>query len=639
MLFREWFIPDCDRSRGLGLRLLWFTIALLLGTGLLVVPSHAQQPSPTFDPTQVTTPPDPPVALFGEAIYQQRCASCHGAEGGGDGPVAAQLPGPATAFADPDAIWTRTPAQLFHTTKFGRLQNLMPPWQNELSDAEIWQAVAYAWSLHTSEAETSAGAELYAANCAACHGPEGAGDGPDAPVDLVNFRDLDYAIANSQADWLAAWQAAHPDVGAAWDDAEKRSVLEAIRTFSYTPPWGATYQPGTGLLRGTLLPGSADATVITDMITGTSMITDTVVTLEVYAGFSAVTTLTTTVDATGNFTFTELATDPNLNYLATTTYADIRYNSELLAFTESQELAAAITLYATTDDATAIQMNSIHWIIDPRPGAVVMVEVYSVNNSADRTYVGREIDGLPQLATVAIPVPAAAEDLGFENGLLGGRFQRVGDMAYDTAPILPGQDARQIIMRYLLPEQNGTASVTRTFDQAVPQMSLLVAELPGLEIEIPGFALASRETFQEQTYQLWRPEVGSPSEMTIRLTGLLGAGEQDPRAMPGAVGETATTTAGVATVAAPLLAMWTPWALVAMLVVGLIGAVGWSLQRGRLHAAATGAQRGNERALLIEQIAQLDDQRAAGEVSDSAWQQQRARLKAQLLELAAQERH
>ena len=109
----------------------------------------------------MTVPLAPPLAAAGRASYAANCAPCHGEQGLGDGPTAAELPGPPTAFADPAAVWDQSPGMLFHTTKFGRLQALMPPWSNRLNDGEIWDTVAFAWSLHTSAAETEAGATLY----------------------------------------------------------------------------------------------------------------------------------------------------------------------------------------------------------------------------------------------------------------------------------------------------------------------------------------------------------------------------------------------------------------------------------------------------------------------------------------------
>lgn len=48
-------------------------------------------------------------------------------------------------------------------------------WQ--LTDLEIWDLVAWVWQANTSAAEIAEGQRLYAANCAACHGETGRGDG------------------------------------------------------------------------------------------------------------------------------------------------------------------------------------------------------------------------------------------------------------------------------------------------------------------------------------------------------------------------------------------------------------------------------------------------------------------------------
>lgn len=47
----------------------------------------------------------------------------------------------------------------------------------DLTDAEKWDVVAYIWQSNTTENALTNGRELYAQNCAACHGESGAGDG------------------------------------------------------------------------------------------------------------------------------------------------------------------------------------------------------------------------------------------------------------------------------------------------------------------------------------------------------------------------------------------------------------------------------------------------------------------------------
>jgi plastocyanin len=51
------------------------------------------------------------------------------------------------------------------------------PAAGALSDAQVWDLVAWVWSSHTTTADLAVGRALYAADCAACHGESGAGDG------------------------------------------------------------------------------------------------------------------------------------------------------------------------------------------------------------------------------------------------------------------------------------------------------------------------------------------------------------------------------------------------------------------------------------------------------------------------------
>jgi mono/diheme cytochrome c family protein/plastocyanin len=48
---------------------------------------------------------------------------------------------------------------------------------NDLSDQDVWDLVAWVWQSNTTPDEIQTGRELFVANCAACHGENGAGNG------------------------------------------------------------------------------------------------------------------------------------------------------------------------------------------------------------------------------------------------------------------------------------------------------------------------------------------------------------------------------------------------------------------------------------------------------------------------------
>jgi mono/diheme cytochrome c family protein len=67
---------------------------------------------------------------------------------------------------DPDFYRANSPYQAFEVLA-----------STNLSDSEKWDVVSYIWQSNTTPDALTNGRELYAQNCAACHGENGAGDG------------------------------------------------------------------------------------------------------------------------------------------------------------------------------------------------------------------------------------------------------------------------------------------------------------------------------------------------------------------------------------------------------------------------------------------------------------------------------
>ena len=99
-----------------------------------------------------------------------------------------------------DWLRTHTPAEAFLLLRNDSAHS-------DLLDAQIWDAVAFAWRNAATDATLARGAQLYTRDCAACHGEQGRGDGP-AGSDLPGLQAMTTSIA--MTDTLAS----HASAGA-----------------------------------------------------------------------------------------------------------------------------------------------------------------------------------------------------------------------------------------------------------------------------------------------------------------------------------------------------------------------------------------------------------------------------------------
>lgn len=599
-------------------RWLLIVLFLLAFTVFSTLQAYAQQ-APPFDPAAVPPPAGPPSALSGVSIYMEDCAPCHGATGQSDGRVVGDLPSPPPPFADPATIWPTSPADYFHTAKYGRLEKLMPPWGNSLTDEQIWQAISYARSLHTTPGIVSAGGDLYAQECATCHGETGAGDGPEANGDEPDLSDVAAMILVSDADLSQGWNDAHAEAGGEWIPEERQAVLDYMRTFTYVPAWVSPYQAGDGVVEGQIEQGSA----------GGEQPGNLPVRLFAYLDFEQVGTFDTVADDEGRFRFEELSTSGDIDYIIDAEYTDINYSSDFFKLDSEQPVQIVdITVFETGDDDSLVVIPRGNLLIDHEPGQLSIAQVLTFSNRADRTFTGKTVAGIEQPVTVSFKVPVEATDLRFADGELDGRYLRVGDTIYDTVALPPGEEMRQSFVSYVLPIEGDGVTLTQSWTYPVEDVNLLVAELPDLVVEAGGLAYDSNDIMQDVEFELWTGGgVATGDEVVVTLAGLLEEGARDPRAPAPALDPAFTETqipagAGLQEYAVVVIVgVLVALVLIALVIIGL--------RRTQVDPKEMRAQ---ERDELIQQIAELDDQHALGEVDTEQWSSHRAHLKSRLIE-------
>src|SRR6185503_4847083 len=121
----------------------------------------------------------------GAALFQENCASCHGADGRGDGAESRRLGLSPANFTDLAFMQVETPDDFFNVVTLGRRRSGMPAWSDALSVQQRWDVVRYLWSLTHTSAVVEQGRALLASSCSTC------GDGPATPAELASKSDAD----------------------------------------------------------------------------------------------------------------------------------------------------------------------------------------------------------------------------------------------------------------------------------------------------------------------------------------------------------------------------------------------------------------------------------------------------------------
>jgi len=398
----------------------------------------APTPAPTLGPLYPASAPD---LENGAAIYEVKCAPCHGTTGLGDGPKGKELQVTVAAFALPETARKASPAAWFTTVTQGNIDRFMPPFVS-LSDQQRWDVVAYALTLHTTADQIDAGKALFEKGCADC-------------AKTFSNQEMMSALSEDQlVKMIKGGQGDVPAFGANLSDEEVYAVAAYIRTLTFAAPAApvaeaATATPaaaatdsGTPSVEGTPLDGTAQAQVTPEATeapvasagkiiglienrSGSALPSNQVITLHVYdhssnsdpnAGPTEVYTLDTTINSNGTYSFDDVEVLDSQIYLAELEVDGLIYQSDFVVGTAGvPELALPnIIVYATTTELTDLALDNviIHFDFTSADSIGVFV-VYSMHNTGDKNIqVALENDG-KSIPFIKAPANSTA-DLGFQ---------------------------------------------------------------------------------------------------------------------------------------------------------------------------------------------------------------------------------
>ncbi len=479
--------------------------------------------------------PDP---VNGKAIYEEECLSCHGSQGLGDGPQAAQLPNPPAPLGQADFARQFTPAEWYAVVTNGRIDKFMPPFAS-LSDGERWDVVAYVFTLSTPADTLTRGETLFAENCARCHGESGNGDGPDAAQlsNVAVFTNQAFMAQLSAEDIAAAISNGVGDMPAFGDKLSQDDIWALtgyLRTLSFvgngalaaepqaTPAvtvsstlTGTTASPTPelplGVVRGTVTNGSADASDVPAGLT---------VTLYAIENMSPVFTETTTLDENGAYAFEDLEILPERLFVTAVSYAGATYGSDIGAFQEDSDVVELpITVFEPTHDPSVLSVDRLHIFFDfSQPNALQVIELYVISNNSNQALVSSEPGG----GVVPFTLPEGAGELQFQDGVLGDRYLPTADGFMDTLTVRPGQGQYQVLYATTLPYGKKI-----TFRQSYPiKVDAMLFMVPdGVKLKGDGLEDSGTQDVHGVTYRTYTGKgLSAGSMFEVAVSGKIGGG-------------------------------------------------------------------------------------------------------------------
>lgn len=406
-------------------------------------------PTPPPVASELGHPAQPPDLANGALIYARHCAACHGDGGRGDGPVALNAEMNPGDLTDPTSARSQTPFDWYSTITYGRIENLMPPWRDALTEQERWDVAMYTYTYHVEAEQLALGQVLYQ-ECADCHGDLGRGDGPEAAnlrIDVKDLTDQSAMVTLSDASIFRMVEQGFEDVMPSYSDRfsadEMWAVTAYARSLSLAQGQATEADPEGIAVSGTVsLYGGGQALPVGLMVNLNALDTETGEPIQLNVAPAA-------VGVDGAYAFAGVPRVEAAAYFTSVIYQRYPFASAPRQATPTDALTLDIVLYSPTTDPNNALVST--WVnqITAYDGQLDVVSVMQVQNpSQSEMYSSGEFlaDGRP--IGFRLPIPDGATLI--PPDLPGVVVAEDGRSLIDTQP-LPPRGQKLLSVRYTLP--------------------------------------------------------------------------------------------------------------------------------------------------------------------------------------------
>jgi hypothetical protein len=327
---------------------------------------------------------------------------------------------------------------------------------------------------------------------------------------------------------------------------------------------------------------------------------------------SFVDSITTTIAADGSFMFEGIDPSAPVQLEPLLVYQDVFYYGDLEAAItltpEQPQFDVTITVYDSTQDDSAINIERLHIIFEFFLGQVQVVEIYILSNDGLQPYAGT-----PEGGTLRLNVPNEALFAQPEGD--SGRYVTLDDGFADTAPVPPGAGAFESVLVYEMAYQD-SLELSRPLPYDANQVIILVPDV-GVEVSGEGIEPGGPFEMQDRTMQVYLAnELSQGERLDLNLSGAaqVQAASSGMPAMPSSHPATTDETDE------------TRNAIIALVVLAASLALAYLYWQGRLRLRPR-----TDQVDLYQAIADLDDDFDANLIEPKQYHAQRARLKQKLV--------
>lgn len=194
---------------------------------------------------------------------------------------------------------------------------------------------------------------------------------------------------------------------------------------------GTTHAANNGHITGKLLDGTNKNAPLAGQK----------VTLQMAQGPNGRDLTSSTTDASGAYTFPQLATDKTISYAVYIRYQGAQYVSDVISLADKPEQQLNLTVYQATSGSAKLAIVHTSILIhqpDPKSGTITISEVHSFKNLDTHSYVGSLDASKGKPNALMFSLPSGASNIKLGDGFAGYQQIQVDSGFATDVAVLPG---------------------------------------------------------------------------------------------------------------------------------------------------------------------------------------------------------